>query len=422
MSSISDETIRSEQSGEKTGRTDRDSKLVEHHEIGEMARFLRTFGRNKEEVVKNLMASSLQIVGLEDVKKEYGDRWEKIEHRVEQAIFTFFTKKLRKKDQFVSLGKGRFVLIFANMSREEGQERAVQMSRELINMLFGEMPGIELISVEAMVLDVDVLQNIDEFDNLGDAVEYFQTAIEEAELREEEAVKEVKEEFTLQFSSILNHPKQRISGMELKPARRIGDVVSALPEDDKMLKGSPKLRSELDNLILTEAAEIMSELGARQNKPIVIVSISFETLANAYCRKHYAEQLSEIPEYTRRHLVLNVEGVGNGIPNSRYRQMLTPFNAYILGFALEFEKGWNSFEEISDLPVLALSASSNEIEDVQWIQPVFMQAKEAGLKCFWRDVKSDPLARHAFKIGVDYVSGPAISALQNMPIRPFSLV
>lgn len=394
---------------------------VEHHEIGEMAHFLKAFGRNKQEVVKTLMASSLQIVGLDDVKKEYEGRWEQIEHRVEQAIEAFFTKKLRKQDSFVQLEKGRFALIFANMTREEGIARATQLARELVNMLFGEMPGVELISVEAMVLDVDVIKAVDGFSSLEEVVRYFQEAIEEIEQREEEQFEEVKSELIILFRSVLNHRKKLISVSEVLPGRRTGTLVELLPETDPVYTGSPKLRSDLDLLVLQEAGKAMTQLGSKGNKPIIMISVAFETLANAYCRRSYAEVMKGLPDYTRRHLILNVEGVGQGIPNSRYRQILTPFTTAILGFSLQVDKGWDCFHAISDLPIVAVTTASNSTEDIPWIRGFFAKAKAEGIKSAWRNLESDELARFAFKINVDYASGPAISASQATPTRPFSL-
>ncbi len=426
MSSAADHIPENEMSGNSDEEIEavREKKLtgpVEHHEIGEMAHFLKAFGRNKDEVVKTLMASSLQIVGLDEVKREYEGRWEKIEHRVNQAVDAFFTKKLRKQDTFVHLEEGRFALIFANMSREEGLARAMELSRELINILFGEMPGIELISVEAMVLDVDVIGAIDGLNSLEEVIHYFQEAIQEAEEREEQQFKEAQSELTIMFRSVLNHRKQLISVSEVVPARRTGNHVEMLADNDPIFSGSPRLRSELDLLLLKEAGSVMETLGSPGNKPIILITVAFETLANAYCRKNYSEIMKDLPEYTRRHLVLNVEGVAKGIPNSRYRQILTPLTPTILGFSFEVEKDWDCFHAISDLPVIALTASSNDPKDLPWIQRQFFKAKENGIKCAWRGLSDDSLARYAFKIEVDYVSGSVISTSQEGPVRPFSL-
>ncbi len=395
--------------------------IVQHHEIGEMAHFLGAFGKTKEEAVKTLLASSLQIVGLEEVKKKYEGEWAAIQNRVGKAIEAFFTKKLRKIDTFVQLQEGRFALIFANMSREEGQAKATQLSRELINLLFGEMPGAELISVEVMVLDIDLTDSIDDFGSIEEIIEHFQVAIKDAEEKEEEQLKEVEPVLSVVFRPAVNHRKKIISVSEVVPCRKSERETTLLQSDDPMYAGSPHLRSELDLLILKEAGEVLKKLGATGNKPIIMISVSFETLANAYVRRTYADYMKELPEYSRKHLILNVEGICSGTPNSRYRQILTILTPLILGFSFEVESEWDDFHAISDLPVLAVGVSSNNEEDLPWIERFFKRAHQEKKKCIWRNLQSDDLARQAFRIRANYVSGPVIGSVQEIPTRPFSI-
>lgn len=394
---------------------------VGHHEIGEMAHFLSAFGKNKENAVKTLLASSLQIVGLEEVKKKYEGRWEKISHRVEQAIEAFFTKKLTNGDTFVRLSEGRFALIFQNLTREQGQKKAVSLARELIKLLFGEMPGVEMISVETMVIDENIAASIENFDNLGDLITHFQHAIEKVEEKEEEQLKEAENELVVQYRSMINHGKKLISVSEVTACRRNGKETSVLLKTDAMLNGSPHLRSELDLLVLKEAGVAISKLGTLGNKPIVLLTVAFETLANASARRKYAEVMKGLPSYTRKHLVLNIEGIEQGTPNSRYRQILTSVRQLVLGFSFEVDKTWTDFQVISDLPIVAMCVASNDANDLAWIEDLRERSKSAGLKFIWRDLKKDDLARWAFRFGADYVSGSVIGALQEHPTRPFSI-
>ena len=394
---------------------------VQHHEIGEMAHFLSAFGKNKDNAVKTLIASSLQIVGLEEVKKKYSGRWEKISHRVEQAIDAFFTKKLTNGDTFVRLAEGQFALIFLNLTRDEGQLKAMTLARELIKLLFGEMPGVDMISVETMVIDENIADSIEDFDNLEDLIAHFQKAIEKTEKKEEVQIKEAENELVVQFRPMINHGKKIISVTEVVPCRKTGKKSSLLLKSDAMLNGSPHLRAELDLLVLKEAGAEISKLGAKGNKPIVLVTVSFETLANASSRRKYAETMKGLPVYTRKHLLLNIEGIEQGTPNSRYRQILTSVRQLVLGFSFEVNTAWDDFHVISDLPVVAISVASNKSADLAWIEHLRERAKKAGLKFIWRDLMNDELARWAFRFGADYVSGAVIGALQEVPTRPFSI-
>ena len=111
----------------------------------------------------------------------------------------------------------------------------------------------------------------------------------------------------------------------------------------------------------------------------------------------------------------------DGVPNSRYRQILGALRQLVLGFAFEVDIRWKDFAAINDLPVFAISLVGHERLDLGQISALFTAAKEQGLKCIWRSLDNDELARAAFKMQVDYVSGPIFGSAQNAPAKPFSL-
>ncbi|MFB9356049.1 hypothetical protein [Sneathiella chinensis] len=395
--------------------------VVQHHEIGEMAHFLNAFGHSKEEAVKTLLASSLQIVGLEEVKKQYASRWKQIEKTVYKATEAFFSRKLRKEDRFVRLREGRFAIIFRDMSREEGQARASELARELVTKLFGEIEGAELVTVEVMVLDEGVMDAVDDFDSLEDLIQHFERAIHLVDEREKQEFEESEEVLTVQYRPCLNPRKKMISMMEIVPCRQTGSQTERLAGDDPMLNGSPRLRAELDIHTLKQTADAVGRLGKAGHKPLLLLTVAFETMANPYMRRKYAETLKTLPDYTSQRLVLNLEGIGSGIPNSRYVQIVSSVKTLVRGFSLEVAPGWNDYAAIEGLPVLAIAATVDPKVGPDGAADLFQAARSQKRKCILRSVASDDIARQALKLGVDYVCGPVIAGMLPAPGRPFSI-
>ncbi|MEH6477318.1 MAG: hypothetical protein V7727_16615, partial [Sneathiella sp.] len=85
------------------------------------------------------------------------------------------------------------------------------------------------------------------------------------------------------------------------------------------------------------------------------------------------------------------------------------------------EEGWDDFHIISDLPVYGVRFKATTEQDLLWVERLVQKAKAAKVRTCWRDLDNDFLARRAFEIGVDYVSGPIMGAIQQEPIMPFSL-
>ncbi|OUR79523.1 hypothetical protein A9Q83_03735 [Alphaproteobacteria bacterium 46_93_T64] len=399
-----------------------DQGVVQHHEIGELTHFLSAFGQNKEQAVKSLMASSLQIVGLEELKAKYNKHWKAIEKRVEFAVEAFFTKKLSKLDMFLRLDEGHFVLIFANTSKEEGMIRANKLAQELFQLLFGEMPEADLINVTAMFIDVDLMGVIDHCQNLEELVEYLQGASDPVTPEVELEFKEKEEPSLLvSYRPMINNVKKIMSMIEVLPCRQDDTGRKMLEANDAVLNGTADMRAELDFKILKETEFALKQLGGLRKKPILMVPVDFETMAHAYRRLKYASFLKALPVYSQHHIVIAVSNVKSGLLNSRLRQILTTINPLVLGFVFVVEDGWDDFDIISDLPVFGIAFKGNEEQDLLWIEPLVSKSQAAGVRTYWLDLENDALARRAFLIDVDYVSGPIIGAVQSEPIMPFSL-
>ncbi len=397
-------------------------KVVQHHEIGQVGQFLRNFGGSREQATKSLLASSLQIVGLDQVKEKYAQQWEKLEKRVDQAVEAFFSKKLGKKDMFVRLAESRFALLFADTSYEEGLKRANQLARDLLQLLFGELLDKEVVSIEAVVLDVNLIDHISDFNSPDELVEYLNFAV--SDVKDEKQAKEQnlpKVESSVLFRSVVNCRKNLVSMTELLPSHlEDGKKIRITNSELTSLLGH-RARAEIDYALLLESSAALHSLGTQGNKPLVFATVDYDTLANSYRRYEYARIIKHLPDYTLKHLVINITNIPDGILNSRIRQILTTLNLLVLGFVFEVGPDWDEFETVSDLPVYGVSFYGDHEEDLLWIEPLVERSKSHGFRTFWRGVESDDLARRAFEIDVDFISGDVIGRVQESPVSPFSL-
>ena len=394
--------------------------VVQHHEIGQIGMFLKGFGKSKDEATKSLLASSLQIIGLDEVKKEYAERWEKIEKRVDQAVEAFFTKKLGKQDMFIRMAKNRFALLFANTSYEEGLERASKLSGELLQLLFGELPEHHNVTIEAVVLDVDLVEHISDFDDITDMVEYLNLAISDTQEEQEEDEAD-KTEHSVLFRSMISCNKNMVSVSELLPCNVIDGKRERIRRDDLRAMVGSRQRADVDYRLISEADAPVRKLGRVGHKPLILASVDYDTLANAYRRHEYARILKQLPRYTQTHFLINVTSVPTGLLNSRIRQILTTLKPLVLGFIFEVGADWNEFDVIRDLPVFGVSFFGDDEADLSWIEPLVARSKENSFRTFWRGVTSDVLARRAFEMHVDFLSGDVIGRVQETPVAPFSL-
>lgn len=225
----------------------------------------------------------------------------------------------------------------------------------MLHLLFGEVPEVEKISIKAMTLDVNLMELIDEFQNMEDLVEYLQGYNSETLEEEKQKFEEAEGELTVCYRPMVNHGKKMMSVIEAMPCRLKNGKWEVIPLDDPLITGTVELRAELDFKILRDTDVALKKLGSLKNKPLVMVSVEYETLAHAYRRMHYADILRKLPSFARKHMIINILGVENGLLNSRVRQILSALNPMVLGFTFEVGENWNDFAIISDLPVYGLS-------------------------------------------------------------------
>lgn len=395
--------------------------LLQLHEIGEAASFLKPFGRTYREALENLITGSIQIIGLDDVKAQYAEQWGSIAKSVLKITDAFLSRKLGKSDVFVPLDDGRFALLFAGVSRDEALEKSTAIASELVHKLFGELPGGDLISVEAAMLEIEDFHGLDRIKDLDDLIRCFREAIDRTQDKESKGFRQRKPNISIRFRPMINRRKKFVSMNEAIVFQELDGQQTPMTSDDPVYTGTPALRAELDFLVLREAGKILEHLGGAGNKPTVLLSVHSETLADTFWRGKYARILSSLPEYTCRHLLLNIQGTVTGTPNSRYRQILTSIRSMVLGFTFEVNPEWSEFEAIKGLPIHAITVSGRHISEIKQIEALFKAANKNSKKSIWRSIDNDELARAAFNLGVDYASGPIFGAEQEEPSRPFSL-
>lgn len=395
--------------------------IVAHYEIGEATNFLKPYGKTYEEALENLITGSIQIIGLEEVRAQYSEQWGRIRKDVMTIADAFLSRKLGRHDIFVPLDDGHFALLFADVTREEALKKSRSIAADLVNKLFGELPGGELISVEAAMLEIEDFDGLDRIRSLEDLVACFRQAIVKSQDKEAREFRERKPEINVKFRPLINRRKGFVAMNEAVSSCELDGRGATLGEGDPVFNGSSRLRAEMDFLVLRETGKFLKNLGGVGNKPIIFLSVHFETLANAFCRGKYARILAALPPYTGHHIVLNVQDIAPGVPNSRYRQIFTSLRLLVLGFTFEVSPNWNDFEAIRDLPVRAITLAGHESLELSHIEALFHRTKKHGLKCIWRSIDHDALARAAFTMGVDYVSGPIFGAVHDTPSKPFSL-
>lgn len=88
------------------------------------------------------MAGSFELVGLDQIKEALGTRWADLAARASQAAEQGIRRRLSDSDILQVLSDTEFSICFAKLDRKAAVERAKQISHEIKQEIFTELPEV----------------------------------------------------------------------------------------------------------------------------------------------------------------------------------------------------------------------------------------------------------------------------------------
>lgn len=109
---------------------------------------------------QSLMAGSFELVGLDEIKEALGSRWATLAARATELAEQGIRRRLGDADVLQVLSETEFSICFAKLGREAAVERAKQISREIKQEIFAELPEFSSsVTVKQYVAEIE-LQNL----------------------------------------------------------------------------------------------------------------------------------------------------------------------------------------------------------------------------------------------------------------------
>jgi hypothetical protein len=169
------------------------------------------------------------------------------------------------------------------------------------------------------------------------------------------------------------------------------------------------------------AGTALDALDGTGRKAVLSLPIHFDTLAVRRWRLQVVAILKALPPIASRRLLLNVEGIERGTPNSRLRQLFMVVHPLVLGMTWQVPVSWRALQTTEAMHVLGLSLQAPEICDLRDLKDFVLFAHQHGFRVFLRNVGDRQLARMARKLGVDYFNGDSLAQPQINPGRAYLL-
>ncbi|WP_341913320.1 hypothetical protein [Ferrovibrio terrae] len=306
-----------------------------------------------------LQASNLQVVGLQAIRDTLADQWQERRDKINQIVDSAIRRRLEPGDAHFHLDNDDYLVLFLHLTHAQAKAKAAMIADELRRLILGEVPGAD-IHVTSRVAEIDrdfVTSKIDSIHELVDHVQQTGQSSQGDVMLFDDDPGEPFEDFSQavapqaavpvtgagpdladldQSLTALFQKKKSASFLKecqaafypnFSTRRRafsfytvaVSHVPTGRPADssDPMLEDPEELEFLLDRYRLTTALLGMHRMVTGGHQGVIIIPVSFQTLATSKNRGLYLSRFRDLPRGLFRSLCITLCNIPPGTPASR---------------------------------------------------------------------------------------------------------
>jgi len=322
----------------------------------------RPLGAVRRANAPTVMAGSIQLLGMAEIKQRLGARWSAVAdiacRIAEQAI----QRHLSVEDAYQRQGGEGFALCFASPDKAQAEAKTRAIAEEIATQLSRQAPQIPL-QVDHTVAELK-WADIDNGEEESIA-ELIARELRQLRERAEAAAREWRNELLrtagVRFGPIWHPPRRIITSYRAmlneqtgtQALQRLANVTT--PDELK------STLHELDCLIVGRAIKALDRLLHTGGMAQMLVPVNFNSLSNRTAREKYLNLCRDIPQHYTRFLLFEVHGAPNGTPVSRLIEIALSLKPYGHGVLVELPAGGGQLQELASMGLLGLSVDAKSL-------------------------------------------------------------
>jgi hypothetical protein len=410
-------------------------------------------------------AGTIQIINLDSVRQALGDRWPRLADRVASLADMVINRRTERHDMVTRLDGPLFLIVFTRLDAAGARTKCAMIAEEIERHLLGWSADFKAVRVSAAVARLTAkevtLERLDVQDEVARALCQVAKAFSPCEqgplskagtgeTAEATSPPDADGPWVMESPSASSAPacerftdwyyeerKVSISRVTFQywpvwhvRRRAIGTFLCmpVVPMGrDCLLVGSrtladvsPQLVAEIDRLGLARVSEDIQSLTANDQRVLVSAPVHFETLATLRLRKDYLAVCANLPTVVRRHLILELVGLPDGVPEGRVIELLNVIRQFCLAVNIRVCLPETRFAALAGARVHAVGVALDEEEGDE--RDLFCKmndfttaAEKANLKTYLHSTPSRSLSVAALCSGFDYVAGDGLATAVGTP-------
>lgn len=384
---------------------------------------------------QTVTAGSVHLIGLDEIRKELGDRWASVNERVHVYAERMFKKVLSPRDVWFRYGEDHYIIVFAQADRRSAQLTCSKVMESLHQALLGHA-DTRRITVKTAVVDVGggvALDTARLADLLKDAAHgpkgaaaasppTADGAVPVAEARRPHWTEMPADTITPQHRpKVLFRPvfdvKHKVVSTHC--CRTDADTARYLNLMDSFDPEREEAVFDLDMETLSLAVSTYNELYANKFRYAQTIPVHFGTLASSRRRREYIQACRMIPRVLMPFLAFELDGLPAGVPYGRLAEivaMLRPF-ARAAMVILNDDAGDLSVYATAGVKGVGLRLDGREDEPriLERVQAFCPGPRKFGMFAYVDGVRNPAELEAAEAAGAAYLSGPIVGEDSEVP-------
>lgn len=392
---------------------------------------------------RSILSGNIHLVGLQKIREQLGVEWLRIADRAQDVAQKTIQRYCKQDDIFTRYDELSFLIIFADLTAEQAQLRCHEIGEEIGRRLLGENFAAEATEVSTGVFETDgslVFSAVNKGDLLRrllseEVIASATTPTEGArtEGKPEEQIGSLPDFSFAQIDStkalasmdIMYRPMWNLRHKAITTYCATAGAINVFGDqlwDTSLRREFEDVLSpaEFDIFVARRALRDMAAGVSRGQKVQLCWPVHFETIAGRVGRNAYIDLCREIPDAVRQLLILELDGMPEGTPQSRLLDVVAVLKPFCRGLLVRLPWDFRQFGRLAGNGLIGVgfdlsAAPRGDAERIRIMNEFAASATKTGLRCYAHGLKSRSQALSALAAGFEWINGDAVERMVDLP-------
>lgn len=363
---------------------------------------------------RTFLAASVQLVGLEEIRRTLGERWSSVAGIAKRVAEETIREFLGEQDTFERQSEESFIVCFAGADKDQ----ATAKTREIVDAIRGrldrEAPDHGL-TLDHTVAELEWGTRHESGESLISVIaDQLRQIRGEADAASKAWRRELLKNAIVMYSPIWNSEKGIVALyrclLDEETGRQVLRRFGAISGPDEVRAAA----ADLDFLMVGRAMQALHSLLSDAGTAQLVIPVNFNVLNDRNSREAYLKLCRDIPDAYRPHLLFELHSTPVGTPSSRILEISLALKQYSYGVIVEIPLSLARLRDLAASSIHGVSINAKALggtigDSAARLGRLAASARVLNLKSFVYAVDTLGYADAVLKTQVDFVEGRAIA-------------